>query len=68
MDKKLHAYISEIIFNNGVKLPIAENDIVLFVGPNNVGKSQALKDIYIKCEKTVRLLLLPTLRRLKKVC
>lgn len=26
------------------------NDIVIFVGPNNAGKSQSLKDIYELCE------------------
>ncbi|MCR5603888.1 MAG: hypothetical protein K6G27_09360, partial [Lachnospiraceae bacterium] len=46
---KVKAYISEITFNNGEILPIENNDIVLFVGPNNVGKSQSLNDIYTKC-------------------
>ncbi len=46
---RLKAYISEITFNNGEKLSIRDNDIVLFVGPNNAGKSQALNDIYAKC-------------------
>ena len=49
VEKRIRAYISELKFNNGDILPIAENDIVIFVGPNNVGKSQALKDIYKKC-------------------
>lgn len=39
-------YISQIMFNNGEQLNITKSDIVVFVGPNNVGKSQALKDIY----------------------
>ena len=39
-------YISKIIFNNNEKLDIAKDDIVIFTGPNNVGKSQCLKDIY----------------------
>lgn len=43
---KYGGYISKIIFNNGEQLNIAENDIVIFVGPNNAGKSQSLKDIY----------------------
>lgn len=43
---KAGGYISEITFNNGQNVSIAKNDIVVFVGPNNVGKSQALKDIF----------------------
>lgn len=39
-------YISEIVFNNNKKIDINRNDIVVFVGPNNVGKSQSLSDIY----------------------
>ena len=39
-------YISELIFNNGQILNVNENDIVVFVGPNNSGKSQSLRDIY----------------------
>ena len=39
-------HISEITFNNGQKLEIKRNDIIIFVGPNNVGKSQSLRDIY----------------------
>lgn len=44
--KKPGTYISEITFNNGEKIFIEPNDIVVFVGPNNAGKSQAVKDIY----------------------
>lgn len=43
---KAGGYISKIQFNNGETVEIAENDIVIFVGPNNAGKSQSLKDIY----------------------
>ena len=43
-------YISKLFLNNGKEIEIKENDIVLFVGPNNVGKSQALKDIYEICD------------------
>lgn len=52
----IKSYISELIFNNGEKLNVKENDIVLFVGPNNAGKSQSLLDIYNKCadnQKTI---------------
>jgi len=50
MDNAVHTYISKLIFNNGDALDVKENDIVLFVGPNNAGKSQSLNDIYEKCE------------------
>lgn len=41
--------ISEITFNNGETLNVGKGDIIVFVGPNNVGKSQSLKDIYVLC-------------------
>lgn len=44
--EKAGGYISKLTFNNGKELEIAANDIVVFVGPNNAGKSQSLKDIY----------------------
>ena len=50
MEEPIKAFITEITFNNGQRLSIAQNDIVLLVGPNNVGKSQSLNDIYLKCE------------------
>ena len=45
---KPKCYIDRITFNNDEELEINPSDIVVFVGPNNVGKSQALKDIYNK--------------------
>ncbi len=39
-------YISKLQFNNGESLDVKQDDIVVFVGPNNAGKSQSLKDIY----------------------
>lgn len=44
-------YISKLFFNNGQSVDINKNDIVVFVGPNNSGKSQSLKDIYELCER-----------------
>lgn len=38
--------IEKLIFNNGDHLDINPDDIVVFVGPNNSGKSRALKDIH----------------------
>ncbi len=55
--EKTGGYISSIQFNSGETVDIAQNDIVIFVGPNNAGKSQSLKDIYAlsknKCPATV---------------
>lgn len=45
-DIKAGGYISKITFNNGEEIEIKKDDIVVFVGPNNAGKSQSLKDIY----------------------
>lgn len=54
MDKvKTGGYVSEIRFNNGETVDIKPNDIILFVGPNNTGKSQALKDIYALSKEKV---------------
>lgn len=46
-------YISKITFNNNQSVEINANDIVVFVGANNVGKSQTLKDIYELCDRKV---------------
>lgn len=51
-DTKAGGYISKIKFNIGEELEINKNDIVVFVGPNNAGKSQALKDIFQLSSKT----------------
>lgn len=50
--EKAGGYISQLKFNNGETLDISANDIVVFVGPNNAGKSQSLKDIYAFREKS----------------
>lgn len=47
---KFGGYISRLVLNNNTEITINESDIVVFVGPNNVGKSQSLKDIYQLCE------------------
>ena len=44
--EKAGGYISRLEFNTGESLDVKQNDIVVFVGPNNSGKSQSLKDIY----------------------
>ena len=52
-EKNYGGYISKLKFNNDFELPLNKNDIVLFVGPNNAGKSQSIKDIYSLCEKKI---------------
>lgn len=37
--------IEKIKFNDGTEISLDNDDIVVFVGANNVGKSRALKDI-----------------------
>lgn len=49
LSRNFGGFISQIVFNNSESLSINENDIVVFVGPNNAGKSQALKDIHRLC-------------------
>lgn len=46
MHTKPGGYIEKITFNNSQTINVNKNDIIIFVGPNNVGKSQSLKDIY----------------------
>lgn len=46
MIEKAGGYISRLQFNTGDTLDIKQDDIIIFVGPNNAGKSQSLKDIY----------------------
>lgn len=57
MLEKAGGYVSKLVFNDGESVEIKKNDIVLFVGPNNAGKSQSLKDIYdlsrTRCPTTV---------------
>lgn len=38
--------VKKLIFNDGTSVEVNNNDIIVFVGPNNSGKSQALKDIF----------------------
>lgn len=50
---KVGGYISKIYFNDGTNVDIKKNDIIIFVGPNNAGKSQSLKDIYVLSSKKI---------------
>ncbi|MBI2736423.1 MAG: AAA family ATPase [Rhodospirillales bacterium] len=39
------AYFTELTFSDGSTLPLEPNDIVVLVGPNNSGKSAALREL-----------------------
>ena len=43
--------IKKLILNNDEEILINKNDIVVFVGPNNSGKSQSLRDIFNICQE-----------------
>lgn len=47
MAERPKLYATSITFNDEQTIPLNSNDIVVFVGQNNVGKSQALRDIYL---------------------
>lgn len=38
--------ISKLLFNDDNQIELSSQDIVVFVGPNNMGKSQSLRDIF----------------------
>lgn len=42
---KSKAWVKEIIINDGTRISLDSNDIVVIVGPNNAGKSALLKEI-----------------------
>lgn len=44
--EKISISITELNFNSGDTLTVAPNEIVVFVGPNNAGKSVTLKEIH----------------------
>lgn len=39
-------YIKSLTFNDDVSVTLSEGDIIVFVGSNNVGKSETLRNIY----------------------
>jgi len=43
-------YIENVTFNDGTNVKLEYNDIVVFVGANNSGKSASLKEMYKKLE------------------
>lgn len=43
---KPRIHVQSIIVNDGTKIDLAKNQIIVFVGPNNVGKSVTLKETH----------------------
>lgn len=41
----LKVRVKQVEFSDGTSLPVPDTGVVLFVGPNNAGKSRALRDI-----------------------
>jgi hypothetical protein len=64
--EKPGGHISKIQFNNGEIVNIRKNDIVIFVGPNNSGKSQSLKDIFNLCQQKVAGVVISDITIIKK--
>jgi hypothetical protein len=48
-----HAWISTITFKDGTQLNLNRQEVVVFVGPNNAGKSAALRDLDYKLDTRV---------------
>ncbi|MBN9206956.1 ATP-dependent nuclease [Methylibium petroleiphilum] len=57
--------INRLIFSDGTSVPIGPNDIVLVVGPNNAGKSAALRAIRDKLQNAAHVS--PVLRSVELV-
>jgi energy-coupling factor transporter ATP-binding protein EcfA2 len=45
MSLPVSAYLTSLTFSDGTRIDLSQGDIVVFVGPNNSGKSVALKGI-----------------------
>lgn len=58
-------YISKLYFNTGESLDIRQDDIVVFVGPNNAGKSQSLKDIYALASRKISSIVISNIEIIK---
>ena len=58
----MNQIIKSIQFNNGYSLELQQDSIVVFVGANNVGKTQALKDIHqLLCKQTLAPVIVPSI-------
>lgn len=50
--KKPQVFLKNITFNDGTKLSLNHNSVIVFTGANNSGKSQALRDIETDLDKS----------------
>lgn len=50
--KKPRVFLKSITFNDGTKLSLNHNSVIVFTGANNSGKSQALRDIETDLDKS----------------
>lgn len=64
--EKAGGYISQIKFNNEKTLDVEQSDIVIFVGPNNAGKSQSLKDIFLLAKDKISTVVISDIKTTKK--
>lgn len=46
-------FIEDVEFNNGDKIKFSKNDIVVFIGANNSGKSRTLKELALKLRNKI---------------
>jgi hypothetical protein len=50
----LAVWVSRLVFTDGTTITPAKGDLTIFVGPNNSGKSQTLRDIRSKVERVTQ--------------
>lgn len=50
--KKPQVFLKNLTFNDGTKLSLNHNSVIVFTGANNSGKSQALRDIETDLDKS----------------
>lgn len=67
-EEKPGCYIESITFNNGQELKLNKNDIIVLVGTNNAGKSQALRDVYNISKNGITSRSLTSLLVIQKIC
>ncbi|HHX09980.1 MAG TPA: hypothetical protein GX729_01200 [Firmicutes bacterium] len=53
-NREPRVFVNSIKFNDGTVLQLNHNSIIVFIGPNNCGKSQVLRDIESRIEDSKR--------------
>lgn len=67
MKERTGGYISKIHFNDGTILNTQRNSIVVLVGPNNAGKSRALRDVFAICKEKISSVVVSDIEIVKNV-